>query len=522
MARAWTVRGGKQGEREQAALDEGLVVAGWESLGDLSDCSALEELGELLRRTYPEEAPRTVRSWTHQLRRFLTMETGDFVVMPRKFRSVIAIGRLNGPYEYRGENPPGFRHVRRVTWERRDVERAAVKGDLRDSMGSLLTISELSRGDAVRRVATLAAGGVDPGYRGYIEPPDGPAELESDVEEAGSRQLTARDLIGLWGWSRRTADVIDLVDRELVARGLRADPHFTDVRMDGIVTVSAVAAATAEADVTGPDSGRAYQDAYQDTAAGVDDGSDQADLAWRIGSLPFVRDVVSIEEQAPLSRAVTRMIQGDFSQLPVVGPHDRLIGVVTWEGIARAQLGRREATIAEAMHRHPRTARESEELFGRIGDVQHRGFLIIVDAEGVVVGILTASDLAAQLKLRVEPFTLLEEVERRLRRAVGCFTVEELRASHKPHMAAKIHSAADLTLGAYRFLIDDDARWAKLAWPYEREDIVDRLKTVSAYRNALAHWDVDAPEQDAPALDATRQLLKLLQVIDRDPVPGGA
>ncbi|WP_330329186.1 CBS domain-containing protein [Streptomyces sp. NBC_00536] len=518
MARAWTVRGGKQGEREQAALDEGLVLAGWESLGDLSGCTSIEELGEQLQRTYPDEAPRTVRSWTHQLWRFLKMDTGDLVVMPRKFRSVIAIGRLSGEYEYRGQNPPGFRHVREVMWERRDVERAAVKGDLRDSMGSLLTISELSRGDAVRRVEALAADGVDPGYHGYIEPPTGPVELESDVEESGSRQLTARDLIGLWGWSRRTVDVIDLVDRELGTRGLRVDPHFTDVRMDGIVTVSAVAAANPEADVAAPEGGHTYQD----SAVGTAGGSDQADLAWRIGSLPFVRDVVTIEEQAPLSRAVTRMIQGDFSQLPVVGPHNRLIGAVTWEGIARAQLGRREGTIAEAMHRHPRTARESEELFGRIGDIQHRGFLIIVDAEGVVVGVLTASDLAAQLKLRVEPFTLLEEVERRLRRAVGCFTLEELRASHKPHMAAKIHSAADLTLGAYRFLIDDDARWAKLDWPYEREDMVDRLKTVSAYRNALAHWDVDAPEQDAPALDATRQLLKLLQVIDRDPTPGGA
>ena len=34
MARAWTVRGGANGEREQAALDDGLIILGWDELGE--------------------------------------------------------------------------------------------------------------------------------------------------------------------------------------------------------------------------------------------------------------------------------------------------------------------------------------------------------------------------------------------------------------------------------------------------------------------------------------------------------
>ncbi|MFE3775292.1 MULTISPECIES: hypothetical protein [unclassified Streptomyces] len=75
-------------------------------------------------------------------------------------------------------------------------------------------------------------------------------------------------------------------------------------------------------------------------------------------------------------------------------------------------------------------------------------------------------------------------------------------------------------LGQYRFLLADAHCWAKLDWPYGQQDMPGPLKTVADYRNALAHWAVDAPAEDATSLAATRQLLKLLKVIDHDPGPG--
>jgi hypothetical protein len=39
---AWLVRGGEHGEREEMALARGLAIAGWEELGDISDCETRE------------------------------------------------------------------------------------------------------------------------------------------------------------------------------------------------------------------------------------------------------------------------------------------------------------------------------------------------------------------------------------------------------------------------------------------------------------------------------------------------
>lgn len=523
MTRAWTVRGGRYGQREEAALHDDLVIAGWEEvIADLSVYATVDELRQALIVFYPKDGLHTINNWTHQLWRFcMGIQTGDLVVMPRKYQSVIAIGRVTGSYEYRADAPPGYRHVRPVQWLITDVERAAVAGDLRDSMGSLLTVSELRRRNAVERVAALAETGSDPGYAGDLQPPADPAALKQDVDEAGTRQLTPRDLIGLWGWSRRTAEAIEEVGQAMRVNGLTVEPHFTAVQLDSIVTVSAL-------DTAEPSQGAIGATESQEAATAVAPDAAEApekDLTWRIGNLPMVGvdEIECINLDEPLSRAVMRMIEKDFSQLPVLGQHRRLSGVVTWESIARAQLGRRPATIAAALVAHPATAHEEEELFARIDDIHRQGFLVIVDAENVVTGLLTAVDLARELKARIQPFTVLEEIERRLRRAVK-LPVEDLRASFgkkKQHLAAKVESTKDLTLGNYPFVVDDEQRWASLNWPYERADMTALLTDVARYRNDLAHWDVDAPGEDASRLATAQRLLKLLKVVDCDPAHQG-
>jgi restriction system protein len=514
--RAWTVRGGRYGEFERVALERGLVVLGWAELPDLSAATSIDEIAEVLRETYPDSVPRRIDNWAHQLGRFLKiMQVGDLVVMPQKYKPVIAVGSLTGDYEYRDDVPIGYRHVRQVKWLNTEVERAAVGGDLRDSMGSLLTVSELSQRDAVERVASLANTGTDPGYSGYVPPPADLDALRGEVDDAGTRQLTVRDLIGLWGCQRRTTDAIESVDQGLADLGLAVEPHFTTVQLGDLVTVSSIDTEESDASPTGPvDAPPGF-----DRITASDDGGAARDLAWRIGNLPLMRNVVTAESGQPLGRAIGLMVENEYSQLPVTEQHGRLAGIVTWESIAYAKFRGSPKTVADAMLSNPRTCREREELFPRISDIYKYGFLVIVDGDNVVTGILTAADLAAELRTRIQPFTVLEEIERRLRRAVATLSTNDLRACFRKGdpQAKRVNSARNLTLGNYSFLLDDPDRWAKLGWPYERPDIVEHLKKVANYRNEIAHWNVDAPGDDSDELAHAKQVLKLLKVLDRDP-----
>jgi restriction system protein len=515
MVRAWTVRGGENGEREPAALDEGLIILGWKELDeDLSNAASPGDLATLLRAAYPADGPRTIDNWAYQLWQFLrVMEIGDLVIMPQKYKSVIAIGQVTGGYRYRSDAPPDLRHVRQVTWLKRNVERAALGGDLRDSMGSFRTVSELSRRDAAKRVQSLVDSGADPGYEGDVPPPASPEELKADVDKDGTRQLSARDLIGLWGWQRRTTDCIDVVDKALADLGLVVEPHFTAVQLDDLVTVSSTAEGEPEPDGGAPEG-------VSMVASPIPVGDEaRIDLTWRIGSVSLVKKVVTVYAEQTVGVAIERMVAGEYSQLPVVDEYGRLKGVITWESIAHAQFTRRPELVADAMVTNPYSCRENEELFARIDDIQWRGFLIVVDGENVVTGILTAADLSGELRNRIQPFTVLEEIERRLRRAVSLLSVDELRASFPEgdSRAKKINSPHDLTLGNYSYVLDDENRWDKLRWPYERADIVNRLRKVADYRNAIAHWDIDAPGQSSDELAHALEVLRLLKVIDRDP-----
>lgn len=495
--RAWTVRGGRDGEQEQAALDEDVILVAWDELGDLSGTQSVDDIVAMLRVAYPDNSEATNSNNAHQLWRFVhTMQPGDFVVMPRKNKPVLAVGRITGPYDFRADKPSLSRHARPVEWLSKGLERTAVRGDLRDSMGSLLTISELSRRGAVVRVESLATTGEDPGYDGHVEPPESLEALKKEVEESGTRQLSVRDLIGLWGWKRRTTEVIELVDRKLADSGLTVEPHFVDVPLDDLVTVTAAGGA---------------RDEPRETS--VPEAQAGRDLTWRVSNVAQA-GVVTVGLEDTLERAFGLMVANEFSQLPALDGAGRLKGVITWESIARAKVVRQPKIVSDALHDALNTAREDEELFGRIDGIKKHGYLLIIDDDHTVRGIVTAADLSVELRDRVEPFTVLEEIERRLRRLFRSVPLGDIKAVNP--RSGRIDSVEKLTLGEYRHIAKHDDIWTKLDWPYDKGDMVERLARVAQFRNSVAHWSVDAPGRDSDELPEAKQLLNMLKELDRD------
>ena len=57
--RAWMVRAGAHGEREDGSLEQGRLFAGWPELGDISHCATWEDLEAALSKAYPRENSRS-------------------------------------------------------------------------------------------------------------------------------------------------------------------------------------------------------------------------------------------------------------------------------------------------------------------------------------------------------------------------------------------------------------------------------------------------------------------------------
>lgn len=83
------------------------------------------------------------------------------MILPRSASGTLAIGTCRGGYEHLDEDAPARRTVR-VEWGPDEIPRAVLGQDLPNSLGSLLTVFQMSRHDAEARLAQVLSTGVDP------------------------------------------------------------------------------------------------------------------------------------------------------------------------------------------------------------------------------------------------------------------------------------------------------------------------------------------------------------------------
>jgi len=161
--RVFVVRAGKHGEDESFVLENDLALIGFSEIPSLEGAKDYADVSKIVAKALPNEKPRLIGNFAGQLWAFaVSMHVGDIVVLPRKTTSQLALGRVSGPYSY--QNVEGkMRHTRPVKWIRTDVPRSTFEQDLLYSFGAFLTVCNISRNDAERRVAAVLDGKPDPG-----------------------------------------------------------------------------------------------------------------------------------------------------------------------------------------------------------------------------------------------------------------------------------------------------------------------------------------------------------------------
>lgn len=140
----WMIRAGEGGKYFDNFVKNDIVAIGWTSIKDLAKISSKSALEPLYRKNYPKESNVTRSINIGQLWAFRSdLEKGDIVLTPNPLTRTIYIGRIKGDYQYSPKR--GFyKHVRKVTWEK-EVSRDVFSQDMRNSIGSLLTIFRIDR-----------------------------------------------------------------------------------------------------------------------------------------------------------------------------------------------------------------------------------------------------------------------------------------------------------------------------------------------------------------------------------------
>jgi restriction system protein len=194
----WLVRAGKYGEHEQHFLDTDRVYLTWGGLNntDLTQASTYEDIKEIVREAESPDATKgKIANNAGQVWAFvLGMNIGDWVVLPLKMKSAIAVGEIKSDFTYDASADIPYQSWREIKWLAKDVPRSAFDQDLLYSFGAFLTFCQIQRNDAEKRVRQMAQNNWQSTVQAYT-PDKEVATDTSTPEEIVDLERLARDNI---------------------------------------------------------------------------------------------------------------------------------------------------------------------------------------------------------------------------------------------------------------------------------------------------------------------------------------
>lgn len=124
-------------------------------------------------------------------------------------------------------------------------------------------------------------------------------------------------------------------------------------------------------------------------------------------------DLVTVEPEAPLARAVERMLEARAGSTVVVSPHDAPVGIVTSSDVLRATLeteaGLTDVGVDEVMS-DPLVTIDPDATVNRALELMaEHGIKKLPVIDGLtLVGVVTTTDIARQLPEQVAAIRALE------------------------------------------------------------------------------------------------------------------
>jgi restriction system protein len=235
--KVYLARAGANGEDEEFALENHLAIIGFTDVPTLDAAKDYDDVLKIVEEVMPGAKPRAIGNRAGQVWAFaVAMKPGDIVVMPRKLTSQIALGIVSGPYEFRKVREQ-FRHTRPVKWVRPDLARTVFSQDLLYSFGAFMTVCNIARNDAERRVAAILEGKPDPGFLQQLVPQtkSSPEPIQEEEPSSTDLQQLAQDQIERHIQSRFSGHALSgLVEAVLKAEGwvTRLSPPGADGGVD--------------------------------------------------------------------------------------------------------------------------------------------------------------------------------------------------------------------------------------------------------------------------------------------------
>ena len=358
-------------------------------------------------------------------------------------------------------------------------------------------------------------------------------------------RITVRDLLKMFKAERRGLNKVHDIRAALESLGLQTQPDFESQWIDGRIRICLKNESNSEGE---QGNAAGCEDLIEENPIGIqeeeqeeeievdhiDPGngipspivissagegivetklSEPPDPTFRIGSLPAAnKPLVTVGQDDPLIKAVTKMLQFNYSQLPIMHGEREVKGMISWKSIGARYTFGRECNKVQHCREDAQVVDGNGTLFDAIPTIVKHGYVLVRSQhDRRITGIVTASDLSLQFQQLAEPFLLLREIELHIRQLLeDKVTIEDLEALAFADAGVPApKSISDLSFGGYVRLLQRPQVWEKLAISIDQSSMTTQLEEVRAIRNDVMHFDPDPMTPDQ--LEVLKNTAKFMQ-----------
>ncbi len=355
------------------------------------------------------------------------------------------------------------------------------------------------------------------------------------VEQKPINRVRVRRLLAFAGAERRGWAIMRRIGEALDKQGLETDPDFRSAWIDGLVSIRLkVNASEISAPNNSENSGEASEQPELDPFA--EDPCSDSEIAGDDGASPIADDlsspdgnagVVEVPVSAPIdpppgisapgdpirrissiasaNRGVARVLLTDtlevattlmrfegYSQLAIMQSEREVRGIISWESIAKRSLLSPGPTLVSDCRVDAQVIDADGSLFEALPTIEKFDYVLVRSKEKKITGIVTASDLAVELRSLSYPFMSIGTIEGLIRRKLHPhITVADLQLLEEHSKARTESDVAALTFGENVRLLERNDIWARLNTNIDKTQFTKRLLIIRDIRNDVMHFNPD-------------------------------
>lgn len=305
-------------------------------------------------------------------------------------------------------------------------------------------------------------------------PNDSFRELSKKIHKSlNPIELTPKELLSYFGVSSRRTNVIWWIDRALKENDLQTIPSYKSGWIHAKIELT-----------TDKIINKRKQEKENDT------------ITPRIKLLEAANTPpVFITKNDTIEKAMTIMMENDYSQLPVMNTANskQVDGMISWHSIGwKNALGKNLKTVSDFMNKDFTIIRDTCPLMDAVEIVQKKEVVLIENKSKNICGLVTITDIAEKFYSLSEPFFIIGQIEAAIREILDDkFNTQELCEVKFGDDNREVQSISDLTFSEYIQLMRNDENWKKLDLPLDKDELTKRLDEVRLIRNDVMHFNTD-------------------------------